>query len=290
MTRRTFMTVPVAAAAAAAAGTQPPLCIFSKHLADLNYDQLGKAAKDFGFDGVDLATRPAGHVLPEKVTTDLPKAFEAIRAHGVSVPMITTGLLSPADPAARPTLSTAARLKIAYFKTGYSRYKPAVDVEKVLAEVRTATHGLVDIGKEYGIQLGFHNHSGDYVGTAVWDTRAILEGTDPRWAGYYFDPCHATIEGGLYGWTLSARMALPRMKMVAIKDFYWKKTGDKWRVEWCPLGEGMVNWAQVFSMFAKARYMGPLSLHVEYKTTDEHAAIAKDLEFLKKQVSAAYKS
>jgi sugar phosphate isomerase/epimerase len=287
MKRRTFLTTSMAAAMPAMSGPLPSLCIFSKHLANLNYDQLGKASKDFGFDGVDLAVRPGGHVLPERVEQDLPKAIDAIRAHGLGVPMITTGLLSASDAAARPTLRTAARLKVGCFKTGYWRYKDA-GVEALIANVRTATHSLAEIAKEHGIVLGFHNHSGDYVGTAIWDTRLILDGLDPRWAGYYFDPGHATIEGGAHGWLLSLRMALPRIKMIAVKDFVWEKSGGKWRVKWVPLGEGMVDWAQVFRTLAKGGFTGPVSLHLEYPAPDEHAAIAKDLEYMRKQIKAAY--
>ncbi|MBI3684140.1 MAG: sugar phosphate isomerase/epimerase [Acidobacteria bacterium] len=286
MTRRIFLSVPVAAAAGAAPA-MPPLCIFSKHLAGLNYDQLGKVSKDLGFDGVDLAVRPGGHVLPAQVTEGLPRAFEAIHGHGVSVPMITTALTRSSDPAARPTLSTAGRLKIGCFKTGYEYYR-GVDLEKKLAEVKEATRGLAEMAREYGIALGFHNHSGDYVGAPVWDTREILAGLDPKWAGYYFDPGHATVEGGLQGWALSLRMALPRIKMVAVKDFVWEKSGGKWKVKWAPLGEGMVDWPAVFGMLAKARFPGPVSLHLEYQAADERAAMAKDLEYLRKQVRAAY--
>src|SRR5687768_12413035 len=61
-------------------------CFFSKHLAELDWKDLGKAVKDAGFDGVDLTVRTGGHVLPERAD-DLPKAIEAIKAAGVSVPM-----------------------------------------------------------------------------------------------------------------------------------------------------------------------------------------------------------
>lgn len=286
MTRRDLLATPLAAAAASSPAL-PPLCIFSKHLADLNYDELGRVAKDLGFDGVDLAVRPGGHVLPERAASDLPRAWEAIRAHGLSLPMITTGLLGPGDPAARPTLSTAARLRIPFYKSGYWRYKD-VDVERRLAEVKEATRGLVELGKQYGVTLGMHNHSGDYFGAAVWDTRMVLEGLDPRWAGYYYDPAHATIEGGLYGWLLSLRLALPRLKMVAIKDFLWEKAAGRWRVQWVPLGEGMVNWPEFFAVLAKSGFQGPISLHLEYKAADEREAMAKDLAFLKKQRRIAY--
>jgi sugar phosphate isomerase/epimerase len=83
-------------------------------------------------------------------------------------------------------------------------------------------------------------------------------------------------------------MAMPRLKMVALKDFYWNKAGGKWTLTWCALGQGMVNWSEVFKTLAAAKFAGPISLHVEYEPKDELAAIARDLEFMKKQVAAAY--
>ena len=128
------------------------------------------------------------------------------------------------------------------------------------------------------------------MGEAVWDARAIIGDMDPRWIGYYFDPCHATAEGGLGGWSIALRMVLPRLKMVALKDFYWDKTGGKWNMKMCPLGEGMVDWTRVFSMLAAARFSGPVSLHVEYELVDMPAAIARDHAFAKKHIDAAYRS
>jgi sugar phosphate isomerase/epimerase len=55
----------------------------------------------------------------------------------------------------------------------------------------------------------------------------------------------------------------------------------------CPIGEGMVNWPEVFRLLASAHFAGPLSLHLEYEPADM-AAIARDLAFVKKQVAVAY--
>jgi sugar phosphate isomerase/epimerase len=122
----------------------------------------------------------------------------------------------------------------------------------------------------------------------VWDYRELLSGVKPAEAGFYFDPGHAVIEGGLYNWRVSLDIVLPRMKMAAIKDFEWEKREGRWRVAWRPLGEGMTPWQEVFRAFAKARFTGPLSLHLEYPGGDELDSIAKDLEFLRRQVDAAY--
>ncbi len=68
----------------AAAQTSTQLCLFSKHLPELAWGDLGRAVKDCGFDGVDLTVRGGGHVLPERAVDDLPRALDAIRAQGVT--------------------------------------------------------------------------------------------------------------------------------------------------------------------------------------------------------------
>ncbi|MBI3697364.1 MAG: sugar phosphate isomerase/epimerase [Acidobacteria bacterium] len=287
MTRRDFVLASLAAQAARASTAKPTLCLFSKHLPKLNYAELGAQVKQLGFEGVDLTVRPAGHVLPERAAEDLPRAIETLRAHGLAVPMITTGLLSAAHPTARPILSTAGRLKVPFFKLGYYNYKGR-DPEKVVADVKRDVQGLVDLAKEHGVVGGFHNHSGDYVGSPIWDTRSIIADLEPCWIGYYFDPCHATAEGGVAGWEIALRMVSPRLKMVALKDFYWAREQGKWKMKMCPMGEGMVQWPKVFAMLAAARFTGPISLHLEYDAADELAAIARDLEFTEKRVAAAY--
>lgn len=289
MTRRDFVMASAAVPLAAQTAKQKPvLCIFSKHMAEFQWDELGAKAKELGFEGVDLTVRPKGHVLPERVTEDLPKAVEAIRKHGLTVPMITTDLKDASDPAAKPTFAAMKKVGIPLFKTGYWNYKKGQGVMAAAAENKRKLDGLLALSRPLGLTAGLHNHSGAYFGCAVWDYRELLKDVSPRDAGYYFDPGHATVEGGANVWRVSLDIVLPRLKMSAIKDFYWEKANGKWRNHWCPLGEGMVNWPAVFGEYAKAGFSGPLSLHLEYPGGDELSSIQKDLAFLKKAVDAAY--
>jgi sugar phosphate isomerase/epimerase len=201
--------------------------------------------------------------------------------------MITTTITSASDPRTRAILEAAARLKIGYYKLGYWIFGKG-DPDADVARTRSAVEQLVALGKSYGIRAGFHNHSDYYVGYEVRDIREILRGLDPAWIGYYFDACHATVEGGLAGWEIAMRIALRQVKLAAMKDFYWEKKNGKWETHWCPMGEGMVNWPRVLGAYAAARFTGPMSLHVEYEPHDEIPATARDLAFLKKQVAAAY--
>ncbi|HBY62909.1 MAG TPA: sugar phosphate isomerase/epimerase [Solibacterales bacterium] len=267
---------------------RPQICLFSKHAPQLGWSELGTYVKKVGFDGVDLTVRQGGHVRPENAARDLPPAVAAIRAAGAAVPMITTGLLSGEEPAAKDIVSTAGRLKIPFFKPGYHRYKAGEPVEAKLAQVKPQLASLAAIGKEHGIALGWHNHSGDHVGLAVWDIREMLEGQDPQWAGYYWDTGHARVEGGDWGWRASLDLVLPRLKMIAVKDFFWERKDEGWKLQWCPLGGGMVDFRAIFTTLAKAGWEGPISLHVEYPTPDEPRAIEADFRFLKREVGRAY--
>jgi sugar phosphate isomerase/epimerase len=306
--RREFLATAAACAAAASlpanntdarpspATYQGKLCFFSKALPKMGWQALGNALKRLGFDGVDLTVRPEGHVLPERASEDLPKAVEAIRNEGLEVPMITTALVSADDPTARTILSTAGKLGIAYYKVGYYLYK-LVDVRSELQEAGSDFRRLVDLGKQCVMQAGYHNHEG-YIGAPVWDMASVIGPLDPKWVGFYFDPRHAVAEGGVGGWKIATNLVLPRLKMVAVKDFYWAKSATKgWQDLNCPLGEGMVDWKYFFQVIAHGGFQGPISLHIEYEISGATAAAKEDntltaaqhdLDFLKARVREAY--
>ncbi|MFB3906345.1 MAG: sugar phosphate isomerase/epimerase family protein [Acidobacteriota bacterium] len=275
---------------------QGPICLFSKHLPGLHWKDLGPVVKNAGFEGVDLTVRPGGHVLPERAQDELEPAVQALRAAGVQVPMLTTALLSADDPAAEPILSRAGRLKVPYIKPGYYKYQ-LQDVRAELENVRRQLTRLVEMAARHGVQVGYHNHAG-YVGGPVWDVAGIIEKLDPKWAGYYYDIRHAVVEGGGIGWKVSAQLVSSRLKMIAVKDFYWDKIpGKGWQQINCPLGQGMVNWPAFCSMLAAAGFQGPVSVHLEYgipgqdkaqKQDNTLIAAKRDLEFLRKCLAQAY--
>jgi len=275
------------------------VCFFSKALQSMPWQRLAQAAKQIGFAGVDLTVRPGGHVLPERVTEDLPKALEAIRKEGLDVPMITTELLSVRDPAAETTLAAAGLAGIQYCKPGYYKYK-FVDVRAELQEATADFQGLAALAKSKAVRMGFHNHTG-YVGGPMWDIAYILAGLDPKWAGYYFDPGHAVAEGGGAGWKVVLNRIGPRIFMTSIKDFTWERSNQdrnnpRWREHWVPLGEGMVDWKYYFRELRRSGFAGPISLHIEYnpggatpsaKEDNLLAAAQRDLQFLWKVMAEA---
>jgi sugar phosphate isomerase/epimerase len=242
------------------------ISVFSKHFQWTNCQEMAAIAKDAGFDGIDLTVRERGHVLPERVEEDLPKAAEAIRKAGLELPMITAGIVDTRSPHAEAILKTTSRLGIRYYRWGGFLYSASKSVPDQLAEFKTRTKDLADLNKEYDVCAMYHTHSGiDRVGASIWDLWYILKDFDSRYVGVNYDIGHATVEGGYGGWISSTRITAPMMCGVAVKDFRWGiSPKGQWQPLWCQPGQGMVDFTKFFTMLKAARFSGPFQLHYEY--------------------------
>jgi sugar phosphate isomerase/epimerase len=270
----------------------PLICAFSQNLIKVPYAELGTIAQQIGYDAVDLTVMEGGHVSPHITNVDLVRAIESVRGAGLEVPMITTTITTPNEPTVYPILAITGHTQVHFYRLGFWPYAAAQgavpDIPRRLAQVHNDLAGLVALGRNYQMTAMFPNRAGSYVGEALWDAQTIIGDLDPQWIGYYFDPSQATAEGGVSGWEIALRLALPRLKAVAVQDFTWVKAGGSWKMQMCPMGEGMVDWDAFFRILAAARFTGPVSAHMEYQTRDELGAMTKDLEFIRKQVSKAW--
>lgn len=285
ISRRRFIGTAAVAAGFAAAGAHaqggnmkgPSVCVFSKHLQFLDWAALGKTGKALGIDGIDLTVRKGGHVEPEKVADDLPRAVEAIRAEGIDVPMITTALNIGGDPAARPILEAASKAGVRYFRIGGLSYDKTGNPLEQLGKFTDSLRGLAKLAEEYGVTAGYHNHSGhNQVGAAIWDLHRMIADIGSERLGSNFDIGHAAVEGAYGAWQINARLIAPYVKMMAAKDFVW----DKDKPKWVSLGEGIVRIAESLSIMRAAAFAGPISIHFEYKAGSNDAL----LENMKKDV------
>ncbi len=242
------------------------ICLFTDHLDDqgYSYTDVAKMISPLKLAGPDLTVRAGGLVAPDRVADELPKAVAAFRDKGFSVPMLTTNLTSAKDPAALPILSTMGKLGIHFYKLGYYHYHDLTKWEAELDAQRQDLAGLIELGKPFHLEAGLHNHAGATVGGALWDGWEFLKPLAPDSVGFFFDPSHATIEGGNHAWKLNFQRISPRLTMVAVKDFVWEKTSSGWRTRWVPLGQGVVNWGEFFKMLAQFPFHGPISIHIEY--------------------------
>ena len=270
MNRRTFAGLAAAAAAVGApadAVAKPlPICAFSKHFQWTTVAEAAKLCADLGYDGMDLTVRDGGHVLPERVSQDLPKAVEAIKAAGLEAPMFTAGIVETTSPHAEAILKTASSLGIRRYRWGGFRYNTAKPIPAQIAELTAKSKALADLNRRHGMCAMYHTHSGvAQFGASFWDIWMVLKDLDPNQVSVNFDIGHATVEGGDGGWMNSSRLILPMARGIAVKDFRWEKNAQgRWVPRWCALGEGMVNIREFLGLVKAAGFRGPIQLHMEY--------------------------
>ena len=271
------------------------ICIFSKHLQWLDYKGMAQTAAELGFDGVDLTVRRKGHVIPERVEDDLPKAVEAINSAGIKPLMMATDINDPDDPNTVKILRTASGLGIRYYRLGKYRYDDNKSITSTLKEAKPKIRDLAAMNKHYNIHGDYQNHAGSrYVGAPVWDLWELIKDLDAAYIGCQFDIRHATVEGG-QAWPLHMKVISSWIKSLAVKDFRWEKQNNKWQAINCPLGRGAVDFINYIKLLKTLSVTGPISVHYEYdlgganhgatKLTMEKekvlSAIRVDLEFLK---------
>jgi L-ribulose-5-phosphate 3-epimerase len=296
MDRRSFLAAAALSAAPAFAAPEPrkgpgPICFFSKHLPKLSPGEMAKRLRAVGYGGIELTVRPGGHVSPAQVTTELPKALEAIRAEGLEVPIIATALTAADDPTLLPILTTAGKLGVRLFRPGWFSYA-LTDVRQELKRAGQALAGLTQAARRAGVELAYQNHIGQ-LGAPLWDLDSIIGPLDRRWAGIDFDIRHAVAEGGAGSWKVALKLVAPRVKVFSVKDFYWQRDDKKaWVMKDCALGEGMVDLKTPLAILATNGFRGPVTVFNEYEpdTAPERvlAAAGRDLVFLKARIAEVY--
>jgi sugar phosphate isomerase/epimerase len=263
--------------------------IFSKHLQWLDYKEMAVFARESGFNGIDLTVRPGGHVEPENVGRDLPEAVKAIKGEGLNVPMMTSAVNDPDLPLSRRVLETAAGQGIKFYRMGYYRYAQEKPVAETLLAVKGEMAKLARLNESIGIRGSYQNHSGDgYFGSSIWDLWHVLKDLSPEWTGSQFDLRHTMVESTL-NWKTDLRLLADYVNTLAVKDSRWKN-GNKGGIlaENCPLGEGFVDFPEMFKILGKDSFNGPVSMHFEYPLGGaEHGG--RELSISREYVKAAMK-
>ena len=240
------------AGVAAGPRATPMICGFSQNLIKVPYPELGMIAQQIGYDGVDLTVMQGGHVDPRITNVDLVRAIESVRGAGLEVPMITTTAdeLSRSDRVTR-ILAITGHTQVHLFRTGFwpyatgpnarSRHSPAVGAGAQRSRC------LVAYGQSYQMAAMFPNRAGGLRGRG-----ALGCASDHRRYGSAMDRLLFRSVAGHRG-----RRRL-RMGDCAAPGFapaesggragfhLGQSEGNAWKMQMCPMGEGVVDWAVVF--------------------------------------------
>lgn len=260
-----------------------PVCVFSKTLHGLKYDDLASFVSDAGMDGIDLTVRPEGHVLPERVSRDLPKAVRVARRKGISIPMIVTSLTDSTDPYAEEILKTASSEGVSFYRLGSCFYDKTLSMEQNFTRMRERFMRLCELNEKYRIQGGYQNHAGQVFGAPVWDLWHVIRELPASLFGCQYDVHHAVAESP-DTWWMAFQTIASHVRHACIKDFRWmydEKKRKPYRVS-VPLGEGSVDYGRYFEIYKRLGITGPFSIHYEYPVGNPEDNHLTSVERMKK--------
>jgi len=260
-------------------------CAFEKPVMFLNYDDTAELFAELGFDGIEAAVRPGGHVLPERVEEDLPKFVEALKKHGLGITVLTSGIGRADQPNAEKVLRTAAKLGIKFYRTDWWSYDLKKPIWPQVEALRPVAKELAALNRAVGITGLYQNHAGyNRVGAGVWDIYEVIKDCDPKELGLAFDIRHATVEAGL-SWPVQFQLVKSHIGVAYFKDFVW----ESGKVKSVPLGRGVVD-KKYAGMLKASGFNGPISVHVEYGEGKDKKVFAesfrKDFATLREWLSA----
>ena len=278
--------------------------MFSKHLQTMSVAEAGKTIKTLGFDGVELTVRPGGHVLPDNVEQDLPRAVEELRAAGLETPAIVVEIHNRQQEFSEAVCRAASKVGARELRTSSHRYRGFGEIREQIAAARKDAKELEALGREHGVRLCIHCHSGDFLSGQGGILAMITDETDPRYVGVSLDVGHLTTEGGKSGWRQSIDLMKERVGIVAVKSFGWfhepdPKTSEKrWVPKLVPLEDGNVQWRFAFQLLLQAGWDADgkalVSVHSEYQgggswknldVPDLVEQTRKDFAYLKEQAA-----
>ena len=268
-------------------GGKPLLTLYSISLQWADYDEAADTAAKAGWPAIGWTVRPGGHVLPENVTRDLPRAVVAAKKAGLQVPIIITPVKDTDAAFTEPYLDTMSTLGLRYYQAPtLAQYDYTKELQPQLDVWKSKIEKLAKLNEKYGTTAVFHVEGGaGNIGGGAWDLWLLIRDFDTKYVGMDFDLGHVTFKGGPEIWE-AIRFMHRNVLSMASKDIRWVKKTDvpqgprrsdpsndwPWAAEYVVPGTGMVPFKMAFEYMKAINYCGSFLHYSEYSVNVPGAA------------------
>lgn len=238
--------------------TKPLISVFTKPWTDPLPELAAKLA-DLGFEGVELAVRPGYQVLPENVSTDLPKAVKLLEENGLKVPSI-------AGEIDEVTINSCGQAGV-----GIIRICAPIDMGigylASLDSYRRRFDAVLPALERNGVAIGVQNHYGENIGSAA-GLAHLLTDYDPKLICAVLDMGHCAVDGEPV--RMAVDIARPHLNgLVNFKSAcHLRANGPELEAEyvvhWTTHDHGGYNWRELVSELYGAGFGGTFCMPAEY--------------------------
>lgn len=229
-------------------------------LPELN--DLGEIARRVaaaGYDAVDWRVQTDYHLPPAEMASLAPEVRGICEAEGLGIATLRTY----ADPADLELLETArdaatamgcGAVRIGGF--GYSGEQRYADVSERARHELSAVERLFEGS---GVRALIEIHFGT-IHASAGGALNLLQHFDPATIGAIADPSNMVVEGR-EEWMMALDMLWDYLNVVDVRNSRWVRDAHsgRWRWEWAPLDEGMVDWGHVLGLLAQRGFGGWLT-------------------------------
>jgi sugar phosphate isomerase/epimerase len=260
-------------------GSKPLLTLYSISLQWADYDEAADTAAKAGWPAIGWTVRGGGHVLPENVARDLPRAVAAAKKAGLQVPIIITPIRDAEVQYCETCLDTMSQLGLRYYQAPpLGQYDYTKDLQPQLDVWKSRIEALAKLNEKYGTTAVYHTEGGaGNIGGGGWDLWLAIKDFDPKYIGMDIGLGHCTMKGGPEVWEL-IRFAHKNVLSIACNDIRWVKKTDTpqgprrsdpsqdwpWTAEYVVPGTGMVNFPDHFAYLKSIGFAGSVLHYSEY--------------------------
>ena len=131
-------------------------------------------------------------------------------------------------------------------------------------------------------------HMGNMIPSAS-AARRLLDGLDPRHIGVIYDAGNMVHEG-YEQYQMGMELLGPYLHHIHIKDACWTinpaAADSRYKVDWCPIGQGVVDFPALFRAMKKVGYSGYLSFEDFSNKQSDEAKLAGNLTYIRSLVES----
>ncbi len=247
--------------------------IFTVSIPEYEPEKALEVAAELGYDGLEWRVvkddgdraKPSfwsgnkTSMTAEEVLAKAPSLKAKAGELGLEMPSLGTYIDCHNLEAVETSMKAAAALGAKSLRVGTGGYKPERSHAELMAQAKEQYAKVAALAAKYGVRAVVETHHGLITPTVAL-TMQVLKGLPPEHVGIMWDPGNQAIEGR-ENYRMALDIAGPYLAEVHVKNCVYDPIAvagstAQWKVRWCQVQLGIVNWPEIMGELKRIGYDG----------------------------------